>query len=90
MSKSEVKYAPFYSWNCLTIDVGYREINLVIRGDSNLQKILKFLIYNLRTLDGKKGTADKILNKLNKQSFDEYKRECSKTIIDEQTKLKII
>lgn len=65
MSKKAVKNAPFFSWNCLTIDVGYREINLVIRGDKNMAKILKFLIWNIRTLDGKKGSADKVLDALN-------------------------
>lgn len=69
MSKDDVKYAPFFSWNCLTIDVGYREINLVIRDEKDMSKMLKYLIYNMRTLDGKKGSANKILAALNEQSF---------------------
>lgn len=65
MSKEEVINAPFYSWNCFTIDVGYRQINLVIRGEKNISNMLKFLIWNTRTMDGKRGSANKILEALN-------------------------
>ena len=36
---------------------------------------LKFLIYNLRTIDGKRGTADKMLEAMNKASEEEYKKD---------------
>lgn len=57
--------APFYSWECLSIDVGYRDVDLVIRCEKNMQRVLKFIISGMRTLDGRKGTADKILKPLN-------------------------
>lgn len=69
MAKDDVKFAPFFSWNCLTIDVGYRVIDLVIRDEKDMAKMLKYLIYNMRTLDGRRGSANKILAALNEQSF---------------------
>lgn len=87
MSKDDVVFAPFYSWNCFTIDVGYRQINLVIRGEKNISRFLKFLIWNIRTLDGKRGSADKVLAALNEQSFQEYREQNNRVYIDDQTKL---
>ena len=72
------------------MDVGYREINLVVRGEKNMSKILKFLIWNVRTLDGKKGSADKILSAMNEQSFEQYRQENRKTVIDEQAEREIV
>ena len=81
MSKDDIKFAPFYSWNCLTIDVGYRKINLVIRDESDMAKILKYLIWEMQTLDGKRGTADKVLAVMNEQSLGEYRKKHGITVI---------
>ena len=42
-----------------------RDIDLVIRNDEDMEKILKFLIYNLKTLDGSKDSALKLIQKMN-------------------------
>lgn len=34
-----------------------------------MNQILKFLIHKLRTLDGKKGTAEKLLKAINRESI---------------------
>ena len=55
-----------------------------------MSKMLKFLIWNTRTFDGKKGSADKVLAALNKQSFEEYCQKTNKIYIDDQEKIKMI
>ena len=75
--------APFYAWECLSIDMGNREVDLVIRSEKHMKYVLKFIIYGMRTLDGRKGTADQILNLLNDQSFEKYKKENGKVHIEE-------
>jgi hypothetical protein len=52
---------PFYSWNCLTLQMSHRDVDLVIRNDNDMEKVLKFLIYNLKTLDGSKNSALKMI-----------------------------
>ena len=37
--------------------------------------LLKVLIYNLRTLDGQRGTAERLLRMVNIKSFKEYCKE---------------
>lgn len=75
--------APFYSWECLTIDTGNRDVDLVIRCEQHMKYVLKFMISGMRTLDGRKGTADKMLKLLNEQSFDKYRKENKKFVIQE-------
>lgn len=53
---------PFYSWNCLTLQMSHRDVDLVIRDDRDMEKVIKFLIYSLKTLDGSKDTATKLID----------------------------
>ena len=69
-----MEYAPFYSWECLTLELGNRDLDLVIRSEKHMKFILKFLIHSIRTMDGRWGTADKVLDLMNKQSFEEYEK----------------
>jgi hypothetical protein len=66
---------PFYAWECLTLSLGglhNRDVDLVIRDQSNMNKLMRFLINNLNTFDGARGSAQGIINALNKQGIDEY------------------
>ena len=38
-----------------------RDVDLVIRNDSDMEMVLKFLIFNLKTLDGNKNSALKLI-----------------------------
>ena len=51
---------------------------------------LKFLIYNLRTLDGQKGTAEKILALMNHEAVEEFKRLKGSDHISESTRMRIV
>ena len=37
---------PFYSWECLTIQCEDRDVDMVIKNQEDMQKLLKFLIYH--------------------------------------------
>ena len=51
---------------------------------------MKFLIYKLRTLEGQKGTAEKILKVMNRESVKEYKLLYKRDYISESARLRII
>ena len=59
---------PFYSWECLTLCLKDREVDLVIPNEPDMERLLKYLIWNTKTIDGCKNSAVKILNKMQKQS----------------------
>ena len=64
MDSEELKKLPFYSWNCLTLCLEHRDIDLVIMDEGEMEKVLKFLVFKLRTIDGVTGSAEKILKRI--------------------------
>ena len=62
---------PFYAWECITLDLGYREVDLVIRDEAQMKALLMFLIYSMKTVDGKQGSAIPI----HKALFQQYCQE---------------
>jgi len=75
LAKEELYTIPFYSWNCITLKLKRRDVDLVIRDEKQMEIFLKFLIYSLRTVDGVKNSADVILDYLNKESIKKFKKE---------------
>jgi hypothetical protein len=62
MSKEDMKYLPFYSWQCLSLQLSHRGVDLVITREQDMGLLLKYLIHNMRTLDGERGSADRLLS----------------------------
>ncbi len=62
--KSQHKKLPFYSWDCITIQQKYRDIDLVIEDEKQMKMLIKFLVYSLETKDGNRGSAAPIINYL--------------------------
>lgn len=74
MRKCQLKHLPFYSWQCITLQLEHRDIDLVIPDDADMDRLLKLLIHSMSTINGAKGSASKLIMHLNKQVVDEYKR----------------
>ena len=65
MSKNELMYVPFYSWQCLTLQLYHRDVDLVITDEKDMEHLLMYLIFKIRATNGQRGSADKILDFLN-------------------------
>ena len=61
LPKAEMDQMPFFSWNCITLNLKHRDVDLVIKCEKDMRMFIKFLVYQLRTINGRKGSADKIL-----------------------------
>lgn len=55
---------PFFSWDCLTLILKHRDVDLVIKNEKNMDRFLKFLVFHMNTIDGNKGSANGIYEKL--------------------------
>ena len=55
---------PFHSWNCITLLLKHRDVDLVIKNEKHMERFLKYLVYHMNTVDGNKGSAKGIYNKL--------------------------
>jgi hypothetical protein len=58
----------FFPWECITIFLENREIDLVIRNEEHMKMFIRFLVYNLRSVDGNTGSAEGIYKALLKQN----------------------
>ena len=56
--------APFYAWECITVILFNREIDLVIKNEDQMMNFLKLLVYEIRTVDGNLNSAEGICNAL--------------------------
>jgi len=45
--KNKLHKIPFYSWECLTLCTNSRQIDLVIKDEKEMDKVLRFLIYSM-------------------------------------------
>ena len=81
LKRNQLQSLPFFAWQCLTIQLPYRDVNLVIPDDKQMDIILKFLIHKLRTFDGQRGSAENLLKAMNEQTFSDYKRQKKKVLI---------
>ena len=65
LDKDSLKNLPFYIWDCLLISIKNKDINIVIRDPNDMERLLKYLIYRLKTHDGLKNSAVGLLKKMN-------------------------
>ena len=66
LQRQDLNRLPFYSWQCLTIQLEGRDIDLVVPDDRDMDKLLRVLIYNMKTVNGDRGSAVKLIEALNK------------------------
>lgn len=64
LPRNKLKDLPFFSWNCITLQMQHRDLDLVIRDEKMMQTLLKFLIYRLETVNGQAGSGKKLIDLL--------------------------
>ena len=55
---------PFYSWQCLTLNLKERSVDLVIPNDQDFDRLVKYLLYKMDSVDGNKDSGLKIFQLL--------------------------
>ena len=51
------KAIPFLSWQCITLQLKHRDVDLVIKNQKEMDYLLKFLIYEINTINGKRDSG---------------------------------
>ena len=55
---------PFYAWDCLTLQLKTgRDVSLVIKDENDMQNLLKFFAYEMKSLDGSRGSGEQFIEK---------------------------
>ena len=63
------KQVPFFFWECITLNLKKSDVYIVIKNEKRMNDFIKFLIYNLKTIDGHKDSALKIHEQLLTQKW---------------------
>lgn len=57
VKKTLIGNAPFYAWQCITLQLTHREVDLVIREEKDMDDLLELIIESMNTVDGNKNSA---------------------------------
>jgi len=55
--RSSSEKIPFYAWECLSIILSNRTVNLIIRNENQMMMFINFLIYRTNSIDGTKNSG---------------------------------
>lgn len=77
---------PFYAWECVTLVLKDREIDLVIPNEQRMNQFLKLISYKIQALDGTKDSAVKLKNEIFKKRCRNMKKSFTKDISEESKK----
>ena len=80
---------PFYCWQCITLEVHKRDVDLVIQNEEHQSQFLLFLIHSLNTINGKRGTAERLIQSAKKDELDETRFEIYQKVYFKYLILKI-
>ena len=65
---------PFYSWECITLQLEGRDVNLVIKDEGEMMMFLKFLSYEMQSVDGTYGSGENFIKKESKKKIGNMTR----------------
>jgi len=80
---------PFYSWQCITLQLEKRYIDLVIKKDEDMVKFIKLLVYKTDTMDGNRGSALRLCARISNSKIIETEEEEQENIMDDERKEEI-
>jgi len=64
---------PFYSWQCISLRMNHRDVDFVIKNERSQNKLVKYLLYKLQTIDGRAGSAKKLIQMMDDRELSLYK-----------------
>ena len=69
---------PFYSWQCISLSLNNRDVDIVIKNERVQNNLVKYLLYKLETIEGKAGSATNLIKLMNKEQIEKYVNKGSK------------
>lgn len=53
--------APFYAWECITIQTGNSDVDLVIKVKEDMDALIEVLVESMNTINGTRNSADHLV-----------------------------
>ena len=68
------KKMPYSSWQCISLKLDTRDVDLVIKNERNQNKLVKYLLYKMKSIDGRVNSASKIISMMDQSDIALYQR----------------
>lgn len=69
VSRTQNGKAAFYAWQCITIQLRNREVDLVIPDDKDMDDLIEVLVEAMNTVDGNKDSAKPIQRAIETEKY---------------------
>ena len=94
LANSKKVSMPFYAWQCISLQLEKRTIDLVVESEEQMINLIKVLVYKLNIIDGITSSSLRLQERiyhleLQKRSRDLRKSKSKKTIIGKNEKMRI-
>lgn len=64
LGAGNINNLPFYTWQCISLQLKGRDVDLIIKDEEQMMIFIKYLIFKLKTIDGQRNSAVPHLNDL--------------------------
>ena len=61
---------PFYAWQCLSLRLSHRDVDIVIKNQKDQNNFVKYLIYNMNTSNGYADSAIPLLERMEQEGIN--------------------
>ena len=61
---------PFFTWQCISLQLKGRDVDLIIKNEEQMMIFIKYLIFKLKSIDGRKDSAIPYLNDLHQKKIN--------------------
>ena len=65
----KMRRPPFYSWECITLQLVNREVDLVIQNEKDMDDLIEVLVDGMNTVDGNKDSYDAVDEAIRKEKI---------------------
>ena len=93
LQDEQLENLPFKSWECISIKMAHREVDLVIKDPDQMDAFLKYLIYKTETVDGRYGSAKAILKNMmvkSNKKLSKKQQTLNQSRLERENKIKIL
>ena len=73
--RKHIEKVPFKSWNCITLQLAHRDVDLVIKDDRMMKMFIKYLVNVMQTHNGIRGSATKLIHSMTQNDILDFKAE---------------
>ena len=74
LNNEQLDSLPFFNWECISLELQNRSVDLVIKEQPKMNMLLRYLIHTLRSIDGIKGSGEQAIKHIYREIAHRHKK----------------